>query len=159
MQFNEPRRTGGAVRRAWQVVPRTAAEPSSPRSREFPFGQRVLVTEDNWLIANEWRAALEAAGYEVVGIAVSTNEVIEFCRRDRPDFVLMDIRLLGDRDGIEAASVIWRAHDTRCVFITAQDDADTRARAAAVDPLGWIVKPLAPARLAATLVLLGEALH
>jgi len=69
----------------------------------FPLGRRVLITEDNWLVAGEWQAALEDAGYEVVGLASSAQEALEICSRETPDLILMDIRLLGDRDGVEAA--------------------------------------------------------
>ncbi|HYZ64992.1 MAG TPA: response regulator [Acetobacteraceae bacterium] len=126
---------------------------------DFPFGRRVLITEDNWLIANEWRAEFELAGYVVTEIAVSADEVERACAQTRPDFVLMDIRLLGARDGVDAALAIRRALGTRSVFISAHDDAATHARGELAEPLGWIVKPVIPARLPLILAGLARPKH
>jgi len=117
----------------------------------FPFGRRVLITEDNWLIATEWQAELEQAGYAVTGIAVSAEEAVAMCQVDPPDFILMDVRLLGERDGVDAALAIRSRDGPRSVFITAHDDIVTRARAEPAEPLGWITKPVVPARLASML--------
>jgi CheY-like chemotaxis protein len=113
----------------------------------FPFGRRVLITEDNWLIACEWQAELEGAGYTVAGIAVSADEAIAMCGAEAPDFVLMDVRLLGDRDGVDAAIAIRRTYGARSVFITAHDELVLHKRAEAAEPIGWLTKPVVPARL------------
>src|SRR4051812_44247482 len=89
------------VTQSWHVV-FARAEAGGAVHAHFPFGRRVLITEDNWLIATEWQAELEHAGYAVTGIAVSAEEAIVSCTEDPPDFVLMDIRLLGPRDGVDA---------------------------------------------------------
>jgi len=120
----------------------------SGASPDFPFGRRVLITEDNWLIASEWESALREAGYIVVGTAVSADEALAMGLEEAPDFVLMDIRLLGDRDGIDAALELRSRLGAPSIFVSAHDDAGVRARAAAAQPLGWISKPVLASRLA-----------
>lgn len=104
--------------------------------------ERVLIVEDNWLVAVEMEATLEDAGYAVVGIAVSAEEAVQASEAERPDLVLMDIRLLGPRDGVDAAVEIRERFGIGSIFVSAHDDAEIRARAKAARPLGWIVKPV-----------------
>lgn len=127
--------------------PRGAFHDDGRPDSDFPFGRRVLITEDNWLVAGEWRAALEDAGYEVVGVAASAEEALELCRLETPDVILMDIRLLGDRDGVEAAREARSLYDIPSVFVSAHDDSEMRRRAAEAQPLGWITKPVVPSRI------------
>lgn len=114
---------------------------------DFPLGRRVLITEDNWLVAGEWRAALEDVGYEVVGMAASAEEALEICGQESPDLILMDIRLLGERDGVEAALDARSLYDIPSVFVSAHDDSEVRRRAAEARPLGWIIKPVVASRI------------
>jgi CheY-like chemotaxis protein len=107
-----------------------------------PIGNRVLIVEDNWLVAVEAEASLLEAGYVVLGIAVSAEEAVALCEAERPDFVLMDIRLRGDSDGVQAAVEIRARFGIPSVFVSAHDDPETQARAGAAKPLGWIVKPV-----------------
>jgi len=125
----------------------------------FPLGRRVLITEDNWLVAGEWQAALEDAGYEVVGLASSAQEALEICSRETPDLILMDIRLLGDRDGVEAAKDARLLYDIPSVFVSAHDDAEVRQRAADARPLGWIAKPVIASRIPDLLVQFARLLN
>lgn len=113
-----------------------------------PFGRRVLITEDNWLIALEWEAALQDAGYEVVGIAVSGEEALRVAAEEAPDLVVMDIRLFGEMDGVDAAVALRARTGVRCVFVSAHDDPEIRRRAELAEPLGWISKPVVSSRLA-----------
>jgi DNA-binding NarL/FixJ family response regulator len=66
---------------------------------------------------------------------------------ERPDVALVDIRLIGPRDGIDAAEEILRRFGVPSLFVTANTDPDTRGRAQAVEPLGFLEKPLAAQRL------------
>ncbi|MDO8901468.1 MAG: response regulator [Phenylobacterium sp.] len=125
----------------------------------FPLGRRVLITEDNWLVAGEWQAALEDAGYEVVGLAASAEEALEICERETPDLILMDIRLLGDRDGVEAAKDARTRFDIPSVFVSAHDDSDVRRRAAEARPLGWITKPVVASRIPELLIQFARPLN
>lgn len=104
-------------------------------------GGRILIVEDEWLLSTEMDAALEAAGFEIVGPALSADEAVQFAEQQRPDLVLMDITLRGQRDGIDAAIEIYRRFGLRCIFVSAHRDAASRERAQTADPLGWIAKP------------------
>jgi DNA-binding NarL/FixJ family response regulator len=102
---------------------------------------RVLIVEDEVIVAEGLRRSLEASGYEVIGHAIDEQEAIEMACRLRPDVVLMDIVLEGRSCGIEAARSIQRAIDTSIVFVTGQSSAAVVRAAAVSGALGYIVKP------------------
>lgn len=102
---------------------------------------RILVVEDDFLIALQTEAALTEGGFNVVGTATSAEEAIALAKEKRPLFVLMDIRLSGEQDGIDAARELFQKLDIRCIFATAHDDPFTRERAEPFAPLGWLAKP------------------
>ena len=110
---------------------------------------RILVVEDDFLIAMQTETALIDAGFDVVGTAASAEEAISLAREERPSLVVMDIRLAGERDGIDAAGQLFRELNIRCIFATAHDDAKTRERAKPFAPLGWLPKPYTAASLVA----------
>lgn len=108
---------------------------------------RVLIVKDEFFIALDAQAQVEGLGHTVVGIAVSADEAIAMVERSTPDIVLMDIRLQGSRDGIDAAKEIRTRFGSRIVFVTANTDPGTRARADAVKPTAFLEKPLTSLRL------------
>jgi CheY-like chemotaxis protein len=108
---------------------------------------RVLIVEDEFFISLHTKQLLEELGHVVVGIAVSADQAIHFAERERPDVVLMDIRLNGSRDGIEAADEIRKRLGIGSIFVTANTDLQTRQRALASQPLGFLEKPLTEQRL------------
>jgi len=97
--------------------------------------------EDDVLLSTVVEDALTYEGYAVVGTARSAEEAISMAVVHGPDLVLMDIRLLGNSDGIVAAGQILECTGIRCLIATGQTDAKTKARAALVQPLGWLPKP------------------
>lgn len=105
---------------------------------------RVLVVEDDFLLAMVIEHALLDAGFVVVGIAVSADEALAMARSMRPDLALMDIRLAGVRDGVDAALDIFSQTGIRCIFATAHTDPSTRHKAQPARPLGWLSKPYTP---------------
>ncbi|WP_218127861.1 response regulator [Belnapia rosea] len=110
----------------------------------------MLVVEDEYFVALAAEDALASAGFEVVGVAATAEEAVEIAGTERPDLVLMDIRLAGARDGIDAASEIRGRLGIPSLFATAHSDAATRARGeGAAAPLGWLTKPYAPTELTA----------
>lgn len=120
-------------------------------SYESKLGRaRVIVAEDDFLIAMQTQEALSAAGLEVVGVAVTAEEVLDLARQERPALVVMDIRLAGRRDGIEAARELFQKFNIRCIFATANDDFHTRERAEYFAPFGWLTKPYTMASLLAS---------
>ena len=87
----------------------------------------------------------------MAGVATAADEAVLLGEVRRPDVVLMDIRLRGPRDGIDAATEIRRRFDIRSLFVSAHTDPATMARAQAADPVGWLPKPFSGHQLAAAL--------
>lgn len=109
--------------------------------------RRLLVVEDDWLISLQLEQQLTAAGFEVVGTAADAAAAVALAERERPDLVLMDIRLRGPVDGVEAAREIADRFGVRSLFVSAHTDAGTLARTRAARPLGWLPKPFTEAEL------------
>jgi len=116
-----------------------------------PKQLRILVVEDEFFIALHTESLLQALGHVVVGSAVSAAQAVRLAERERPDVVLMDVRLLGPRDGIDAAGEILKRFGIESIFVTANTDAQTRQRALAVKPIAFLEKPLTEERLKAGL--------
>lgn len=110
---------------------------------------RILIVEDDFLIALQTEAALTEAGFNVVGTATTAEEALALAREQQPALAVMDIRLAGQRDGIDAAKDLFRELNIRCIFATAHDDPRTRERAESCAPLGWLAKPYTMASLVA----------
>ena len=102
---------------------------------------KILIVEDESIIALYVKRSLLEAGYEVVAIVASGEEAVESAATYQPDLILMDIRLRGSIDGIEAARQIGEQSDVPIVFLTAHPDRDTLNRAKATDPFGYLIKP------------------
>jgi DNA-binding NarL/FixJ family response regulator len=113
---------------------------------------RILIVEDDFLIALQTESALTGAGFHVVGTATTAEEAIAFAREQRPFLAVMDIRLAGERDGIDAARELFGELGIRCIFATAHDDPRTRERAEPYAPLGWLAKPYTMASLVALVI-------
>ncbi|BFI95130.1 MAG: hypothetical protein RSP_06400 [Rhodanobacter sp.] len=101
----------------------------------------VLVVEDEALLAEEIRSRVESLGHRVVGIADNGADAIGIARRERPDLILMDIRIKGDLNGIETADIIYGELDVPVVFSTAHSDRDTLQQAQIAGMFGYIIKP------------------
>ena len=110
---------------------------------------RILIVEDDLLIASQMEAALTDAGFEVTGTASTGKEALHLAETQSPTLVVMDIRLTGDRDGIDTALELFRSHGIRCIFASAYSDQEARRRAAPANPLGWLQKPYTMASLTA----------
>ena len=108
---------------------------------------RILVVEDDFLIALQAETALADAGFHVIGVAASAEEATELAAAHQPDLVVMDVRLSGQPDGIDLAIELRRDHAIRCLFATAHADAQARLRAEPARPLGWLQKPYTMASL------------
>jgi len=102
---------------------------------------RILVVEDEIIVAVDVQHELTSLGYRVIGIASSGVEAVQKAGQTRPDLVLMDIRLDGDMDGIEAAEQIRAKFNIPIIYLTAYADADTLQRAKVTEPFGYIIKP------------------
>jgi len=102
---------------------------------------RILVVEDDGIIAMTLRNRLLGLGYDVPPTVFSGEEAIAQTAELVPDLVLMDIHLSGEMDGIEAADQIRTQHDTPVIFVTAYADQATLERAKVTEPYGYILKP------------------
>jgi signal transduction histidine kinase len=103
--------------------------------------QGILIVEDENIVALDMRMRLEAMGYRVVDVVDSGERATESVARLQPDLVLMDIKLKGDQDGIEAASQLRERSEVPVIFVTAFTDERTLDRAKRASPYGYIVKP------------------
>ena len=102
---------------------------------------RALIIEDEVLIAEELREHLSRLGFSVIGTVDSADEGVAIATRERPDLVLMDIRLKGKKDGIEAAREIRQQVDLSIVYLTAYSDQLTVDRVKTTEHDGFILKP------------------
>lgn len=112
---------------------------------------RVLIVEDDSIIAADLRATLEALGYEVTGVAHSGEDGIKKASETRPDIVLMDIVLKGQIDGIKAAGLIFKSFSIPVVYLTSHSDKATLKRALETGPFGYILKPYEEKDMRATI--------
>jgi PAS domain S-box-containing protein len=117
---------------------------------------RILVVEDEALIALDLERRLSRAGYHVVGTADNPDEAVGMFRELHPDLVLMDIFIRGPVDGIETARAICQFGDVPVIFLTAYADDDTVQRAAEISPYGYLLKPFDDRTLLATITVAVE---
>ena len=112
---------------------------------------RILVVEDQRLIAADIENTLKKLGYVVVGNVSSGEEAISKSDQLRPELVLMDVRLRGEMDGIQAAEIIRDRFNVPVVYLTAYADEETILRAKKTTPFGYLVKPFNERELRATI--------
>jgi PAS domain S-box-containing protein len=103
--------------------------------------KKILVVEDERIVAEDIKTKLEHVGYAVAGIASSGEGSIKKSEKYRPDLVLMDIVLEGKMDGIEAAAQILSRFNIPVVYLTAYSDERTLKKAKVTEPFGFIIKP------------------
>ena len=112
---------------------------------------RILIVEDERIIALDLKRRLERFGYHVVGMASEAADAIELASAELPDLVLMDIMLSSGADGITAATEIRRRHRIPVVFLTAYADEATIQRAKIAEPVGYVLKPFKERELHTTI--------
>ncbi|MFZ1128214.1 response regulator [Methanoregula sp.] len=107
-----------------------------------PAEKRILLVEDEGLVAMVLEETLKRIGYSVVGIAMSGEEAIAMSGELYPDVILMDIHLQGETDGVEAAKKIKGLYGTPIIFLTAYSDDETIRHAVMAEADGYLVKPI-----------------
>ena len=117
---------------------------------------KVMVVEDEAIIALDIQRQLTTAGFTVAGKAQTAEAAFREIEREHPDIVLMDIRLRGEMDGVQAAAIIRSRYGLPVVYLTAHTDGATLKRAQDTEPFGFLVKPLVNASLKAAITM---ALH
>jgi DNA-binding NarL/FixJ family response regulator len=105
---------------------------------------RVLIVEDEALVADYLEALVLSFGYEVCAIVASAPEAVENAAIHKPDVALMDIRLARGTSGIDAACEIYSSHGLRCIFLSANLDDATRRTLNLCQPIVFINKPVLP---------------
>ena len=113
--------------------------------------KRILIVEDEAIVAADLRQHLRDLGYVVPAPALSGPMALRMAAETRPDLVLMDIHLSGKMDGIEAARRIIRQWDIPVVYLTAHADRETMQRAGVAGAYGYLLKPFEGRELAATI--------
>jgi PAS domain S-box-containing protein len=102
---------------------------------------KILIVEDESIVALNIKNRLESLGYAILAITSSGESAIQIAQENHPDLVLMDIKLRGVIDGIEAATQIWTRFKIPVVYLTAYSDEETIERAKITEPYGYILKP------------------
>jgi DNA-binding NarL/FixJ family response regulator len=102
---------------------------------------RVLIVEDDPIIADDIESVLANGGFDIAGKAYTSSQAFDQLASRYPDLVLLDILIKGDKDGIDIAQVIRQKYQLPFIYITSFSDPDTLNRAKPTMPYGYIVKP------------------
>ncbi|MBN1799185.1 MAG: SpoIIE family protein phosphatase [Spirochaetales bacterium] len=102
---------------------------------------QIMIVEDEGLVALEIKEALERMGYDVSHVVSSGDDALNKVVTDRPDLILMDIRIQGKKDGIDTAKAIHDDYNVPVVYLTAHSDEKTLERAKLTESYGYILKP------------------
>ena len=112
---------------------------------------RILVVEDEPIVALDLQRHLEKLGYDVPAVAASGEEALASADLSSPDLVLMDINLEGDMDGVETAERMRRHHRVPVIYLTAYSNDRTLQRAKVTEPYGYLLKPFEERELQTTI--------
>lgn len=102
---------------------------------------KILVVEDESIIALNIKKKLKSFGYTVPAIVTTGEEAVKMAEITFPDLILMDVRLKGEMDGIDAADEIRKRFGIPIIFLTSYSDNEVLERAKRTEPYGYIVKP------------------
>lgn len=115
--------------------------------------EKILIVDDEVVVAEDIRRQLGSLGYTVIGAVSSGSEAVHVAGTQRPDLILMDIKLKGPIDGIDTARTIYAQYGIPVIYLTAFSDEDTLARARQTLPLAYLIKPFVSSDLRAALEL------
>jgi CheY-like chemotaxis protein len=102
---------------------------------------KILIVENERIVADDIKQRLEDLGYEVIGISGNGNDALKKTGEIKPDLILMDIILTGEVDGIETAQQISELYSVPFIYLTAYYDDEILKRASLTQPAGYITKP------------------
>ena len=103
---------------------------------------KILIVEDEWLLAEYYRVIIEKLGYKVCEFAADAEAAVRIARRQDPDLILMDFWLKGEKDGVDAAGKILERQTIPTVYITAANDPATLRRIASDHAAEILLKPV-----------------
>jgi two-component system cell cycle sensor histidine kinase/response regulator CckA len=124
------------------ALERQRAAIAAEDGRALPRLKTILVVEDERVVARDIQRSLVDLGYQVPATAASAEQAIRLASERCPDLVLMDIRIQGEQDGIDAATILRKRFDVPIVYLTAYADEPTVARAKLTQPFGYLMKPV-----------------
>lgn len=114
------------------------------------MGNKILIVEDEFVVANDLRLILEQAGYQILAVAASVEEALESLQHQKPDLVLLDIMLEGEKSGIELAREL-QAQNIAFIYLSANSSQEILKEAKTTEPYGFLVKPFRQKDLLVTL--------
>lgn len=103
--------------------------------------KKILIVEDEFILQMMLEKMVQKMGYEVLSKAKSGNVAIDLAKVENPDLILMDIKIIGDLDGIDTIQEIRKFSQVPVLYLSGNTDPDTRARASMTAPMDFIVKP------------------
>lgn len=106
------------------------------------MAKKILIVEDDKMLCTIFEMFLKDLGYELTGISRTGANAIEMCKVDKPDVVLMDIHLVGDINGIDAAKEIHKAYNIPVVYVTSDIEQETIKKAIYKNTYGFLMKPI-----------------
>jgi len=112
---------------------------------------KILIVEDEAIIATSLQLILQELSYDVVGFAVSGKAAIDIATTEQPDICLMDVNIVGEMDGVETAITIRNELAIPSIFLTAYNNPELVERARKAQPLGYLTKPVRDIDLVCTL--------
>ena len=106
------------------------------------MAKRILVVEDDKMLCHLFEMFVKDLGYELIGVAHTSEDAFLKCEAETPDVILMDVHLKGETNGIEAAKIIHQKFDTPVIFITSDSEQNTVKEAIHTNTYGFLVKPI-----------------
>ncbi|MBE7183797.1 MAG: response regulator [Methylobacterium mesophilicum] len=112
---------------------------------------RVLIVEDQTIVALDVQDIVEGAGFKVVGHATSPEEALKLAAKAKPQIAIVDMSLNGEADGLGVARTLGQRHRIPVLFLTGSDAYIVRANSMEIEPLGYVLKPYQPEDILAPL--------
>lgn len=108
---------------------------------------RILIVEDEQVVALDLKRRLTKLGYQVTGMAANGNRALDLAAKETPNVVLMDIHIQGKMDGVEVAAILRKMHNIPVIYLTAYSEEQTLSRAKETKPYGYLLKPFSDREL------------
>ncbi|MBN1432422.1 MAG: response regulator [Methanomicrobiaceae archaeon] len=108
---------------------------------------KILIVEDDAIIAMDMEQVLSRKGYNVIGIIDRGEKVLPAIEKKQPDIVLMDINIKGNTDGVDVAKKLLDELGLKVIYVTAYSDINMKERAFMTEPVGYLIKPVRESEL------------